>query len=139
MKLFFKKLSLLIIWIVLSFNLVADAGNSAVYGSLMPFGPSFIAGDYVSFGFWSNDIELYMMFVWFFGLISFLLNRKLLVLYTSILILTQIIFIEMVNDALLTLTGYMRLIPIELLYLMGSFLLLKPSAPEMDLAAKKPL
>lgn len=139
MKLFFKKLSLLIIWIVLSFNLVADAGNSAVYGSLMPLGPSFIAGDYVSFGFWSNDIELYMMLVWFFGLISFLLNRKLLVLYTSILILTQIIFIEMVNDALLTLTGYMRLIPIELLYLMGSFLLLKPSAPEMDLAAKKPL
>ncbi|WP_415641331.1 hypothetical protein [Shewanella pealeana] len=120
-----KKLMLLAGWILLSFNLGADAGDSAVYGSLMPFGPSFMAGEYVSFGFWSNDIELYMMLFWFLGLITFLLNRKLLVLYISALIFTQIIFIKTVNDELLTLTGYALLIPIEVCYLITCFLLLK--------------
>ncbi|MGS0675450.1 hypothetical protein [Shewanella sp. 0m-4] len=125
MKLFLKRLLLLWIWILLSFNLGANAGNTAVYGVLMPLGPSFMAGDYVSYGFWSNDIELYMLLLWFIGLVTFLFNRKLIVLYFLVLILAQAVFIEMVNDQLLTLTGYLLLIPVELCYLMASFIVLK--------------
>ena len=125
MKLLLTKLLLLGLWLLLSFNLRADAGDTAVFGSLMPLGPSFMAGDYVSHGFWSNDIELYMLLYWFIGLATFLLNRSLIVLYFSVLIIAQILFIETVNDELLTLTGYMLLIPVELCYLMASFFLLK--------------
>ncbi|WP_299807408.1 hypothetical protein [uncultured Shewanella sp.] len=125
MKLLLKKLLFLGLWILLSFTLRADAGNTAVYGSLMPFGPSFMAGDYISHGFWSNDVELYMVLYWLFGSIAFLLNRKLIVLYFSVLIFAQIIFIETVNDELLTMSSYLLLIPIELCYLMASFFLLK--------------
>ncbi|MBL4913071.1 hypothetical protein L2719_16250 [Shewanella schlegeliana] len=129
MKLFLKKLLLLGFWILLSFTLSADAGNTAAYGALMPLGPSFMAGDYVSYGFWSNDIELYMLLYWFIGLATFLSNRKLIVLYISVLIFAQIMFIETVNDELLTLTGYMILIPVELSYLMASYFLLGKYQP----------
>ncbi len=84
-----------------------------------------MAGDYISHGFWSNDVELYMVLYWLFGSIAFLLNRKLIVLYFSVLIFAQIIFIETVNDELLTMSSYLLLIPIELCYLMASFFLLK--------------
>lgn len=138
MKLLLKKLLLLALWIPLSFTLSADAGSTAIYGSLMPFGPSFMAGDYVSFGFWSNDIEFYMLLLWFFGLISFLFNRYLIVLYFSVLIIAQIVFIETVNDALLSQSGYMLLIPLELCYLMASyFLLRKPPLNEQKAIAAK--
>ncbi|GIU26224.1 hypothetical protein [Shewanella sp. MBTL60-007] len=125
MKLLLKKWLLLGLWVLLSFNLSADAGNTGVYGSLMPVGPSFMAGDYVSHGFWSNDIELYMLLYWLIGLVTFLFGRKLIVLYFSVLIIAQMLFIETVNDELLTMTGYLLLIPAELCYLMASWFLLK--------------
>ncbi|MCG9731282.1 hypothetical protein L1D44_15905 [Shewanella sp. Isolate13] len=125
MKLLLKKWLLLGLWVLLSFTLSADAGNTGVYGSLIPVGPSFMAGDYVSHGFWSNDIEFYMFLFWFLGLITFLLSRKLLVLYMSGLIFAQMLFIETVNDELLTLSGYLLLIPVELCYLMASWFVLK--------------
>ncbi|GIU08794.1 hypothetical protein TUM4445_40550 [Shewanella sp. MBTL60-112-B2] len=94
-----------------------------------------MAGDYTRYGFWSNDVELYMVIVWLVGLMTFLVNRQFILLYFSVLIVTQILFIETVNDELLTQTGYMLLIPVELCYLMASFFLLKKDIKDKQQAA----
>lgn len=127
-KFVLKKLLLLTIWVLLSLTLAAEAGNSGIYGTLMPAGPSFMAGDYVSYGFWSNDVEFYMFLFWLLGLGAFIFNRKAIAGYILALIVLQVGFIETVNDELLTLTGYMLLLPIEFFYLTLSFLWLKKSS-----------
>ncbi|WP_028767293.1 hypothetical protein [Shewanella fidelis] len=127
-----KKLIVLVIWLFLSFTLVANAGDGAIYGALMPAGPSFMAGDYISHGFWSNDVELYMQLFWLAGLVTFILNRAYIVSYLVALILGQMVFIAVVNDQLLTYTGYALLLPVELGFVVFSVLWLKDRTVECN-------
>ena len=127
LKLSWMRFILLSIWVILSLSLHGSAGDSAVYGILRPIGPSFMAGDYVRFGFWTNDIEIYAILFWFFGLFSFFLIRIFLLSYFIILIVFQAIFIHVVGDDLLTFTGGLVLIPMEMLFLYLIVITLKKS------------
>lgn len=112
-----KRITLLMLWVILSFFVSASAGDSAIYGHLTPIGPSFMAGEYTQYGFNSNDLELYVAAFWLIGLSLFFLKKLALLAYIIPLISFQIYFIEKVDDPMLSETGYLILIPLEAAFL----------------------
>ena len=66
-----------------------------------------------------------MQLFWLAGLVTFILNRAYIVSYLVALILGQMVFIAVVNDQLLTYTGYALLLPVEVGFVVFSVLLLK--------------
>ena len=112
-----KRITLLTLWVILSFCVSASAGDSAIYGRLTPIGPSFMAGEYTQYGFHTNDLELYVAAFWAVGLPLFFFKRLALLAYIIPLIAFQIYFIEKIGNPMLSGTGYLILIPIESTFL----------------------
>nr|WP_086940555.1 hypothetical protein [Thaumasiovibrio occultus] len=133
----FKRLLLLALWVVISFTIAAQAGDSAVIGALLASGPAFIAGDYVSYGFSSNEIEFYMQIAWLVGLATFVMRMPFIVVYILSLMATQLWFINVVNDPLLYSNTLMLLFPAEIVVLIASVFLLSAKANKNAIDRKR--
>lgn len=117
----------LIAWFWISFQISAEAGDSGVFGSLHPYGPSFTGGIYEGYGLLYDRIEQDMLIIWGIGLLSFFMRPASVLLYLASIVAVQLFFISQVDDHLLWVTSFFILIPCELIFLIASYLWINSS------------